>query len=249
MEILAAALVVLCDFHQKQLDAEKVHATWLRLARIVRALPESASPINVAHADARDLSMETDSADLVFTSPPYIHVFNYHQKYRRSAEALNWDILTVARSNRYGPDVYEDILHFRATREIPEAGACLAAARHVAGEVLGHTAVGFRAPEKERRGLYKARPPFLKASNDHEFKDGTQARTHLAYVAAEIKTNPDKTMFQEAAATANDLRGMQLLLVIALTVQTQVPCGIGHRLRYPSPGHRYVRLDALPDLR
>ena len=98
MEILAAALVVLCDFHQRHLDADKVHATWRRLARIVRTLPESPSPIKVSHADARDLPMETDSADVVFTSPPYINVFNYHQKYRRSVEALNWDILAIARS-------------------------------------------------------------------------------------------------------------------------------------------------------
>lgn len=31
-------------------------------------------------------------------------------------------------------------------------------------------------------------------------------QTHLAYVAAEIKTNLDKTMFQEASGTAYDLR-------------------------------------------
>ena len=38
-----------------------------------------------------------------------------------------------------------------------------------------------------------ARPLFLKASHDREFKDSAQAQTHLAYVAAEIKTNLDKT--------------------------------------------------------
>lgn len=52
-----------------------------------------------------------------------------------------------------------------------------------------------------------ARPLFLKASHDREFKDSARAQTHLAYVAAEIKTNLDKTMFQEEAATANDLKG------------------------------------------
>ena len=238
MGILAAALVVLCDFHQKHLDADKVHATWLRLARIVRTLPKSTSPIKVSHADARDLPMETDSVDLVFTSPPYINVFNYHQKYRRSVEALNWDVLAVARSeigsnrqnrgnrfltvvqysldmalamreaarvtrdggrlifvlgresrvrgtafyngeliaelavgcagltlerrqervfqNRYGANIYEDILHFRSGRKIPEERGCLVAARHVAGEVLGQTAASFRAPERERQGLDEA---------------------------------------------------------------------------------------------
>jgi hypothetical protein len=37
-------------------------------------------------------------ADFVVTSPPYINVFNYHQQYRRSVEALGWDLLRVARS-------------------------------------------------------------------------------------------------------------------------------------------------------
>ena len=51
-----------------------------------------------------------------------------------------------------------------------------------------------------------ARPLFLKASHHHDFRDSREARTHLAYVAAEIKTNLDKTMFQEASATAYDLK-------------------------------------------
>ena len=238
MEILTAALVVLCDFHQRHLDADKVHMTWLRLARTVRTLPESTSSISVYHADARSLFLETGSVDLVFTSPPYINVFNYHQKFRRSVEALDWDILAVARSeigsnrqnrgnrfltvvqysldmalaireaarttkpggrlvfvlgresvvrgtafyngeliaelavrsvglalerrqervfrNRYGTSIYEDILHFRAAREIPDKPACLVLARQVAREVLVQTATGCRAPKKERVGLNDA---------------------------------------------------------------------------------------------
>lgn len=38
------------------------------------------------------------SVDIVLTSPPYINVFNYHQQYRASVEALGWDLLEVARS-------------------------------------------------------------------------------------------------------------------------------------------------------
>lgn len=51
-----------------------------------------------------------------------------------------------------------------------------------------------------------ARPLFLKASHHRDFGDAFETKTHLAYVAAEIKTNLDKTMFQEAAATAHDLK-------------------------------------------
>ena len=51
-----------------------------------------------------------------------------------------------------------------------------------------------------------ARPLFLKSSHRQDFEDALETKTHLAYVAAEIKTNLDKTMFQEAAATAHDLK-------------------------------------------
>ena len=67
---LASALIVLCDFHRKHLNADTVRNTWRRLDQIVRALPESAQPIAVHHADARVLPIEVDSVDLVLTSPP-----------------------------------------------------------------------------------------------------------------------------------------------------------------------------------
>lgn len=51
-----------------------------------------------------------------------------------------------------------------------------------------------------------ARPLFLKASHNEDFSEPRVASTHLAYLAAEIKTNLDKTMFQEASATAHDLK-------------------------------------------
>jgi hypothetical protein len=48
----------------------------------------------------------------------------------------------------------------------------------------------------------------VKASFDQNFADeGTEhAKIYLAYLAAECKTNLDKTMWQEATATAHDLR-------------------------------------------
>lgn len=38
------------------------------------------------------------------------------------------------------------------------------------------------------------------------FENAITAETYLAYIAAECKTNLDKTMFQEACATANDVK-------------------------------------------
>lgn len=47
---------------------------------------------------------------------------------------------------------------------------------------------------------------YLKASHDQDFTNAAVHTTYLAYVAAECKTNLDKTMFQEACATANDVK-------------------------------------------
>ena len=230
---LAAALVALCDFHQKRLDAETVQKNWQRLERIIRDLPISARPVTVRHADARALPNESASVDLVLTSPPYINVHNYHQQFRRSMEALECDVLAIAHSeigsnrqnrvnrfrtvvqyaldmvmalremarvakagahlilvlgressvrgtrffngelvaelavrglglaierrqervfrNRFGTDIYEDILHFRNTGEAVGLDDSLAAARQTAERVLA--ASRSLTPLKERSGL------------------------------------------------------------------------------------------------
>ena len=233
---LAAALVVLCDFFQHHLDTETVHKNWRRLERVVRGLPGSTSPVSVSHADARALPIESGTVDLVFTSPPYINVHNYHQQFRRSVEALECDVLAIAHSeigsnrqnrgnrfrtvvqyaldmvlalremaraaktgahlivvlgressvrgtrffngelvaelavsgvglvierrqervfrNRFGTNIYEDILHFRTTGEIMDQEDALTAARQTAGQVLAASRP--LTPQKERSGLEDA---------------------------------------------------------------------------------------------
>lgn len=47
---------------------------------------------------------------------------------------------------------------------------------------------------------------FIKASHDKDFKEATNEAFYLGYVCAECKTNLDKTMFQEAVATAHDTK-------------------------------------------
>ena len=218
---LVAALIVLCDFHRSVLDATTVHKTWGRLEETVLALPYSTEPIIVHQADARALPIDSMSVDLVLTSPPYINVHNYHQKYRRSVEAMGWNVLSNARSeigsnrqnrgnrfltviqysldmalalremvrvtrtggrlilvlgrestvrgirffngelvteiaaravgleierrqervfrNRYGNDIYEDILHFRSRSEVPDQCLTLREARRIAGRTLSAT--------------------------------------------------------------------------------------------------------------
>jgi hypothetical protein len=51
-----------------------------------------------------------------------------------------------------------------------------------------------------------SRKVFLRSSHHADFSDGVNSQTAIAYIAAECKTNLDKTMFQEAAATALDVK-------------------------------------------
>ena len=50
------------------------------------------------------------------------------------------------------------------------------------------------------------RPLLIKSSHNINFSDSREETTYLAYVATEIKTNLDQAMFQEAGATALDLK-------------------------------------------
>lgn len=47
---------------------------------------------------------------------------------------------------------------------------------------------------------------FIRSSHQRDFHSSVTKETNIAYVAAECKTNLDKTMFQEAAATALDVK-------------------------------------------
>jgi hypothetical protein len=47
---------------------------------------------------------------------------------------------------------------------------------------------------------------YLKAAHGPDFKDAVTKDTFIAYVVSECKTNLDKTMFQEACATAHDVK-------------------------------------------
>ena len=95
---LCNALVVLLDAFNNRISCDFVQSKFMALANLVRWLPYSEKLIKADLQDARCLSLDSQSIDLVVTSPPYINVFNYHQNYRRSVEILGWDVLRVARS-------------------------------------------------------------------------------------------------------------------------------------------------------
>ena len=95
---LLNALVVVLDLFHNRITPAFVHDRFAAVAAAVSDLPYSGSSVRVELRDARDLSLPDQSVDFVITSPPYINVFNYHQNYRQSVEALGWDVLRVARS-------------------------------------------------------------------------------------------------------------------------------------------------------
>lgn len=94
---LLEALVVASDLYQNP-DWKKVLSRWEEIRRLVESLPLARVGPVVALADARQLPVGDGTVDLVVTSPPYINVFNYHQQYRASVEAIGWDVLPIARS-------------------------------------------------------------------------------------------------------------------------------------------------------
>ena len=72
--------------------------------------------------------------------------------------------------------------------------------------LLNTTAGGGMTVRSKDHDFALARPLFIKASHHEDFHESREESTYLAYVATEIKTNLDKTMFQEASATAYDLK-------------------------------------------
>lgn len=95
---LLQSLIVRLDFYQPGLNEEKVLTVWNKLRSFIQGLPHSENRIEVYNCDARTIPVPPEIVDLVITSPPYINVFNYHQQYRASTEAMGWDVLTVAKS-------------------------------------------------------------------------------------------------------------------------------------------------------
>ena len=47
---------------------------------------------------------------------------------------------------------------------------------------------------------------YLKASHDRDYREFVERATNIAFIVCECKTNLDKTMFQEACATAHDVK-------------------------------------------
>ncbi len=97
-KLIINALVILLDLGNNNLTTNRIYDTFFTLCQVINDLPYSDSSLTTSLCDARNLPFKEDFIDFLVTSPPYINVFNYHQNYRRSAEALGWDLLKIAKS-------------------------------------------------------------------------------------------------------------------------------------------------------
>lgn len=96
--ILFEGFVILSGQNKYINNKAKVYSLLRDFVKVIGSLPFSTKSIECHHADCRRLPLNNNSVDLVITSPPYINVFNYHQQYRKNAEALGYDILKIAKS-------------------------------------------------------------------------------------------------------------------------------------------------------
>lgn len=95
---LLSTLIVVMDVYKNAVTMELVNIKWEWLKKLVLSLPYSNAIISASKGDSRKMPLNDSSADMLITSPPYINVLNYHQKYRKSVEALGYDVLQIARS-------------------------------------------------------------------------------------------------------------------------------------------------------
>lgn len=98
LSALLSTLIILMDLFNNELSISLLHTKWSGLKKTVIEIPYSTAQIKVDMGDARKLGCNSSEATLLITSPPYINVFNYHQKYRCSVEALGYDVLAIAKS-------------------------------------------------------------------------------------------------------------------------------------------------------
>lgn len=90
--------VVLLDIYNNDIDSSRVSKIWNDIVELANNISMTTTKVKAIKGDIRTSNIEENSIDLVFTSPPYLNVFNYHQNYRRSVELLGYDILKIAKT-------------------------------------------------------------------------------------------------------------------------------------------------------
>ena len=97
LTLLRATLLVAAK-DSADVTTEKLSKSLDQVGIVLSDLPTSSASIRMDCSDARAVRVEPESVGFVVTSPPYINVFNYHQNYRPSVEALGWNVLEKAQA-------------------------------------------------------------------------------------------------------------------------------------------------------
>lgn len=96
--IVAAAVFLLAMGNGPSLTSASFDKACSSVARLVDGMGDPVDMARVQLGDSRSLSIPDGQAGIVFTSPPYVNVFNYHQNYRKAVELLGYEVLVPARS-------------------------------------------------------------------------------------------------------------------------------------------------------
>lgn len=97
-KLVLETLIVSLDFFKLGLSQSKVFDRLKYLRDLASSFSFSDKVLKAMLADARELPFPNNFFDFVVSSPPYINVFNYHQQYRASTEALGWNLISIAQS-------------------------------------------------------------------------------------------------------------------------------------------------------
>jgi DNA modification methylase len=98
IKLLYEILIILLDFGNTELTSFRIFTLANTISSFIHKLPCIEKTVNTYNVDSRNTPLTDGKINLVITSPPYINVFNYHQQYRASTEALGWNLLEVAKS-------------------------------------------------------------------------------------------------------------------------------------------------------
>lgn len=134
--------------------------------------------------------------DLIFDSE---HDFLYRQKGQLKLDnTIIEEFLPILLVTALKSRIQEYELSFGPT-------TCFSGIRFESSITSSQPGGGMEVREKDH-DFAISRRLFIRTSHQPDFQKSITAETHIAYVAAECKTNLDKTMFQEAAATALDVK-------------------------------------------
>jgi hypothetical protein len=174
--------------------AKQKYKEWMAALDSVAGSPEDRLRLLVGHYNRYRASVDLD---LIFDSP---RDFLYRQKGQLK---LDNSVLEEFLPRLATPAVVPELAG-RTVLVGPQA--CFSAAYFASSLDSPQPGGGITLRGKDQ-DFALAMPVHIRASHTPDFASVAERTTAIAYVAAECKTNLDKTMFQEACATARDVKG------------------------------------------